>query len=345
MNNDKFIDHFITFIENNFDRNEHLFIVFNDHPESKYPIQPRENIVFLNRELGFSKNIFQFSKQLIPYFTKARIVILHGLFIRNLVDFLFINQRFLKKCRWVMWGGDLYHDYRYKYHTIKGKLYIFRKKTVIRKLQGLITYVKGDYELAKKWYGAKGEYYECFMYPSNLYKEYDVKPITHDTINIQVGNSADPSNNHIDVFEQLLKFKNENIKIYVPLSYGNSEHTEKVISAGNAMFGDKFIPMTDFMVFDQYLHFLADIDIAIFNHKRQQAMGNIITLLGLGKKVYLRNDITPWQTFEECGIHIFDVEHIEISQLDEKTKQQNMARVKEYFSKENFVKQLENVFR
>ncbi|MSR16434.1 MAG: 4-alpha-L-fucosyltransferase, partial [Methylococcaceae bacterium] len=209
----------------------------------------------------------------------------------------------------------------------------------------LITYVKGDYELARKWYGAEGKYYECFMYPSNLYKEYSIQLKTHDTINIQVGNSAFSNNNHIEVFEKLYKFKDENIRIYVPLSYGSSKYTQQVISAGQAMFGDKLIGMTDFMAFNEYLDFLSDIDVAIFNHERQQAMGNKITLLGLGKKVYMRSDITPWETFSAQGIKVFDIENIELFQLDKNIRQQNMIRVKEYFSKDNFVKQLENVFR
>lgn len=41
------------------------------------------------------------------------------------------------------------------------------------------------------------------------------------------------------------------------------------------------------MPFEEYLGLLAKIDIAILNHKRQQAMGNITTLLGLGKKYIL----------------------------------------------------------
>jgi dTDP-N-acetylfucosamine:lipid II N-acetylfucosaminyltransferase len=213
-------------------------------------------------------------------------------------------------------------------------------------LHGLITYIKGDYELAQKWYGATGTYYECFMYPSNLYKEYDIKPRAHDTINIQVGNSADPTNNHIEVFEKLAIYKHKNIKVYVPLSYGgNPEYAQKIISVGNDMFGDKFIAMTDFMSFDNYLDFLADIDIAVFNHNRQQAMGNAITLLGLGKKVYIRNDVTPWEMFEERGIKVLDVANIELSELDQATKQQNMEKVKEQFSKKYLIKQLETVFQ
>ena len=345
MSNDKFTESFIIFIETNFDKHEHLFLIVNILPESQYPISMRENIIFLDGSLCKSKNFFKFSRCLIPYFNHASIIIFHGIFTKSIINFLFLNPIFLKKSLWVIWGGDLYYDNKYNSLNPIENFYIFRKKNIISKLHGLITYVKGDYELARKWYGAEGKYYECFMYPSNLYKEYSIQLKTHDTINIQVGNSAFLNNNHIEVFEKLYKFKDENIRIYVPLSYGSSKYAQQVISAGQAMFGDKLIGMTDFMAFNEYLDFLSDIDIAIFNHERQQAMGNKITLLGLGKKVYMRSDITPWETFSAQGIKVFDIENIELFQLDKNIRQQNMIRVKEYFSKDNFVKQLETVFR
>jgi hypothetical protein len=57
------------------------------------------------------------------------------------------------------------------------------------------------------------------------------------------------------------------------------QHAKLVIAQGHEWFGDKLVPMTGFMPFEQYLEFLKSFDIAIFNHQRQQAMGNTITLL------------------------------------------------------------------
>lgn len=183
-----------------------------------------------------------------------------------------------------------------------------------------------------------------YVYPSNLYKEYDIKPKEHSTINIQLGNSADPTNNHLDVLNKLVKYKDENIKIFTPLSYGDQEYAKDVIAKGKELFGDKFVALTDFMPFEKYLEFLGSIDIAIFAHKRQQAMGNTITLLRLGKKVYMRSDITPWQLFNDIDVKVFDVDNIGIDTMDEQTKMKNIRKVKEYFSQENYLKQLQNLF-
>lgn len=165
-------------------------------------------------------------------------------------------------------------------------------------MHGLITQIKGDYELAQEWYGAKGKYYYSFMYPSNLYKEYYLKKVEKDPgkTYIQVGNSACETNEHVEVFEKLLKYKGENIEIICPLSYsGKEEYIKQVVETGYKTFGkEKFTPIVDFMIFDQYLELLAKVDIAIFNHKRQRGLGNITTLLGLGKKVYIREEITTY---------------------------------------------------
>jgi len=73
-------------------------------------------------------------------------------------------------------------------------------------------------------------------------------------------------------------------------------------------------------------------------------MGTIISLLGLGVKVYMRSDITPWQLFDDIDVKVFDVQNIEIDLIDDKIKKENQSKIKNYFSKENYLKQLNNLF-
>ncbi len=42
-----------------------------------------------------------------------------------------------------------------------------------------------------------------------------------------MGNSANPTNNHIEVLNKLLKFKDEDIEIIAPLSYGEKSGLKK----------------------------------------------------------------------------------------------------------------------
>ena len=324
---EKFIPPFIEFVNKNFNSKEHIFILLGKK-ENRYGMKEYQNAVWIDKKY----KVFS----LLRHLYKAEKIIIHGLWSENFLKVLYLTPCLLKKSYWVMWGGDFY--FPDKQSNIK--------KQVIKKIGHFVTYIKGDYELVKKWYGANGEYHECIMYPSNLFKEYNVDNIPQkDYIAIQIGNSATETNNHFEVFEKLKKYRNENIMLYVPLSYGDKEYAKKVIKKGYEIFGEKkFKPILEFMPFDKYLEFLAKIDIAIFNHNRQQGMGNIITLLGLGKKVYMRSDVTSWKMFEEKGIKIFDFENIEISLIDERIKKENIEKIKTYFSEENLKSQLEKIF-
>jgi hypothetical protein len=182
------------------------------------------------------------------------------------------------------------------------------------------------------------------MYPSNLYKDLELPELKHDIISIQVGNSSDPSNNHLDIFKMMTPYKNHNIRVVVPLAYGDSSHAKLVLKEGKRIFGEKFYPLTEMLPLESYLDLLSRIDIAIFNHKRTQAMSNIITLTGLGKKVYIRSDISSWPVFEDQGIKLYDTtKGIDINPIPEIIKEKNITRTKAYFSEENYLKDLTNL--
>jgi hypothetical protein len=316
-------------------KNHYLFHYGKDDKEyAKYNISyifsswfsPIKNIYLL-------KKIFESDK-----------VIIHSLASPWLLIYLFIFPSLGKKMYWIIWGKDLYFYRELNNKKIYHKIYEFFRLRTIKNIKNVVTYIKGDYELAIQWYGSKSKYYECLMYPSNLYKEYNIKTKKQGRINILVGNSADPTNNHLDIFNNLKDYRYNDIKIYIPLSYGNKKYAKSIILKGEELFGDKFIPLTDFLSFEKYLDLLGEIDIAIFSHKRQQAMGNIITLLGLGKKVYMRSDITSWKLFKDIGIKVFDVEYMNLELLSDDIKIDNNKKIKEYFSKENYLKQLRLLF-
>ena len=315
---DKFIPPFIRVIKKEFNFEEHDFMLTSGIAD--IDLNTSDNIYLLKRK-GFS--CFKFYLLMLLKMHKADKVILHGLSSR-LVQILFFSPWLLKKCYWVIWGGDLY-TYQLGAKNWKWKAKEVFRRVIIKNIKNLVTYVKGDVELARKWYGAKGDYIECLMYMSNLYNEYKVPSYEGSTINILIGNSADPSNNHLEILDLLLPFIDENICIYAPISYGSSVHAKKVSIRGSELFDNKFIPLTELMPFDDYLKLLGSIDIAIFNHKRQQAMGSTITLLGLGKTVYIRSDTTQWEFFLEKDISVKDTLKFKNLKRGQENKNKNIA--------------------
>lgn len=215
---------------------------------------------------------------------------------------------------------------------------------MIKRIGHLITYIPGDIELVKRWYHNQGRYHECILYPSNLYKSCEKPAPLNAELRIQVGNSADPANNHFDALEKLKGLANVDFKAYVPLSYGDKVHATKVINLGYEIFGDKFVPLSAMLSLDDYIKFQNTIDIAIFNHKRQQAMGNTITLLGMGKTVYLRSDVTHWSFLQSIGLTVYDIEKDAITKGEPEALENNKKRVRTYFSIENLTRQWSSIF-
>ena len=116
------------------------------------------------------------------------------------------------------------------------------------------------------------------------------------------------------------------------------------------LYGDKFRPLDDFLPPQEYQKILNSVDVAIFNHDRQQALGNILILLHLGKKVFVKNDITTWNFLKKKGLTVYNTYDIDKSNfeefifLDESTKEKNREMVEKEFSEEKCVKLWRNIF-
>ncbi len=130
-----------------------------------------------------------------------------------------------------------------------------------------------------------------------------------------VGNSATLTNQHLKIFRKIKSLKLKNVKIYCPLSYGDCTYRDKVIKNGNFLFGNFFVPLVDIMSIEAYYSFLESIDVAIFDTERQQAMGNILELLFLGKKIFLNKESTSFDFLRSIKIKVNSTNEIDESIL------------------------------
>lgn len=120
----------------------------------------------------------------------------------------------------------------------------------------------------------------------DLLKGFEEKRINGD--NILVGNSATYTNNHLEAFELLSLMGIKNKEIICPLSYGSDKYKNEICKIGEDFFGCQFHALTGFMPIEEYINTLSSCSIVIMNHIRQQALGNIIIMLYLGAKVFLK---------------------------------------------------------
>lgn len=311
---------YIEFINKNFENNNHNFLIIDGEKkqgDKSYKNNNVERYISKGRNFrGILKKIFLIMQipilymKLFFYFKKSEKIIIHGLFDIRIIIFLYIFKSFLKKSNWVIWGGDLY-----KPPVKKGTFLDKVDKYIKKNIAYISSLVPEDYQMAKKINSVTGKYRKAiYITPitlSFLEKLEENKNSKKELINIQIGNSSDPSNNHMEVIDILKKYKDEKIKVYCPLSYGDMEYAKTIMEYGKKIFEEKFIGLLDFLPPQEYADYINNIDILIFNHKRQQGLGNINALAYLEKKIYIRNDISSWSYLkEELGLEIYNTLNI-----------------------------------
>ncbi|MBU2695119.1 TDP-N-acetylfucosamine:lipid II N-acetylfucosaminyltransferase [Pimelobacter sp. 30-1] len=113
---------------------------------------------------------------------------------------------------------------------------------------------------------------------------------------ILVGNSASWANNHLEAFRLLAKADLGDRRVVVPLTYGDDAYRDAVLAAGRRKLGERFHPLVDHLPIQEYLTLLGSCGVVLFNHRRQQGVGNIVAALQQGAHVYLdrRNPLFGW---------------------------------------------------
>jgi len=276
---------------------------------------------------------------------KADKIIIHCLASPFLVFYLFLFPSLCRKCYWVIWGKDLYLFHFEKNKRPYHHLYELFRKRVIYRIPFVVSNNEVDLRNAKEWYGLNARVFPSFSYPSNLYRSQPAfQQVPTDRVRILLGNSADPSNNHEVIFERIEAVKVEKVDLFVPLSYGSKEHCKHIIDLGESIFADRFHPLTESIPLKDYVRFLASIDIAVFAHERQQAVGTINTLIGFGKKVYLSKNSSVRDQLEQLGIKVFDLSNFDLSPIPEKVAEKNMAHLQRSFSPSELKSQWVEIF-
>lgn len=356
ITHEKFTANYINFMKTYLNDYQHTFCVtvYSCSKDEKIDgnLVDEENIIRYSgrKKMAFGRDIRTLLK-------KANKIIVSGIFGQEHIIFYWPNS-ILKKVYLHYWGADFYQMRNFIPLRLKTRRQWINRQHLIscfKRSAGAIFLIEGEYEEYKKITGIRKKNVFVAAMPSNPEKNDLLKKCrntliagTNTTVKIMIGNSATVTNQHRYVFESLQHLKNENIEIHCPLSYGDDEYKKEISSLGEEMFGNKFHPITEWMDADQYIKFLSTFDIAIFGNDRQQAMGNINTLLYMGKKIYLRTDTSMYLNYTKAGFKCYDVETIKIANIDElisfPEKHSNEKVADSYLTPEYIRNQWINVF-
>lgn len=203
----------------------------------------------------------------------------------------------------------------------------------------------GEVELIKKLYPSFKGKYVYGSYDQNFDLAKVVTPMESHSgdkpLRVLLGNSADPTNNHIDACKFIIKTLPQNCLIFCPLSYGDSDYSVIFQRWAKQHLQARFYPILDFLNRKDYVELLNSMDVVIMFHNRQQAFGNIITSLCLGKPVFIKRNSPLFSLLKSMGIpDVYSIEMLNksrISQMCEsayKNRSLTLSIIQDYYSEQ-----------
>lgn len=222
---------------------------------------------------------------------------------------------------------------------------IYPPQKILEHIDFFIPVISSEYEMIKKmhpWLSSKYASWKYGTIEDDYYVEIGKSDITD---NILVGNSATPENNHIEAFDYIYNHTDwRKRKIYCPLSYGNEEYALKIKAYGQNLFGENFVPLMTFMDKSAYNRILASCEFLVFNHIRQQALGNVISGLAM-KKTLILNEINPlcsWLKKSKIEVMTLNIEP-PLQPLPESILTRNKAIIDNIWSKQAIAENVQKI--
>jgi len=166
---------------------------------------------------------------------------------------------------------------------------------------------KDEYEYQCKLLKFERPFFNFLYYP--LERIVNINQLINSNKNvIMIGHSGFPNGNHLDIINKIKEYKIGNSILKIPFSYGNANYINAVKpyllqKRSDLHFIEEFVPL------EEYNIFLNDVKVAIFNNRRQQAVGNIIALLFMGAKIFLSERNTFLHFLKDNKIKIYSYEN------------------------------------
>lgn len=264
-----------------------LFVFVNKDAYEK--LSEYENIIYLKGIKSFNADVINFCAKHCDW-----------MFIHNLccspVEVLKIRKKARPKIIWRSWGSDVGYDFNSGnifIRTIKKVIGSFHKRVVSQFYAVGIANMVDKIDIEQRFgkvktfvlgYSANSQGYEAAL--TAKASVIDAKK----TINVLIGHSGFPNDNHIEILESLLKFKENNIKIYLVLAYGAEQYIQEIKEYAQKTWGDKVVIIDNFLTYPEYAKLLFNMDIAFFDGKRSYALGNIELLTFFRKKIFLNKN-------------------------------------------------------
>ena len=323
-----------------------------------FPNQKEFEFVKFNAE-----NLFEVNINTQDYYQKINEYDLICIHFLNPKLFALLKSKQIKKpILWIGWGGDYYwmmdtykdfniilpHTSRliqripfqkYIQSLVKKlkKLKTSPKLESINQIQYFAPVFKSEYELIRKNFPHfKPQFVEWnYGYIDQEVTDFYSSLWRHGN-KIMIGNSATPTNNHIDVMQDLKDVLAKE-ELIIPLSYGHPLYKNFIAKYARKNFNkievlEKLIPEKEF---DQIMLNCSNL---IVGSIRQQAVATISKALYMGINVFLYEDSLNYKFFKENSFYIYSIEelktnpHLLKTQLSKEQIIENRERINRFWS-------------
>ena len=375
-NDEKFINAANTSFDKAFPGQNRFFILVDDVTKPTKYVSLKKGVILKNNKIDSLKNF-------VNELDSEKFIVFHGMNYHN----GYIANRLSRDIRiiWILFGVEFYGNpflfkktafygsqtkdlYKSKFGNnqfekkiktnLRNSYYrIFKEtrapfveiKLAMHRANTIGILYKEEFDLITKKINKKTKYFFKFTY-------YPIEKMVDDVeerVNgdaILLGNSASYTNNHLEVLNKINDINIGKIKIICPLSYGDKEYALEIKKEGTKLFTHNFEALIDFMPLKKYNEHIKSCGIVIMNHYRQQAVGNVMTMLWRGAKVFLNEKSTLYHYLKRLNVHVYSISN-DLNSLNDlcllsiEQQEHNRNMLKEELSEAKIVEQIQNYFK
>lgn len=279
-----FVSKYIDMLNNEhefFNKDEHLFLT--NQPRIYETLKHYENIYFVEDAKSINK-----------YGDLGEWIIIHALNL-SIIQLLSIKRKYAKKIIWRTWGHDV-KVLPYKNNLLKNivkLVYNFLYRNKIKQFYAVGCASDVDVVKIKSFFGnirtVRIHYSFVKNRLNNLQSIFD-NMHQSDCLKVLLGHSGCDTDNHIELLYKLKPYKDENMQIFLPLTYGDSKYINQVISTAKNIFAEKVTVIDKHIPYYDYAKFISGIDVAIMDQTHSAALGNINLLAFFKKKIFVNKN-------------------------------------------------------
>ena len=337
--------------------------------KNKFIIRTNETPQYVKRDVAYAPLYSSDFSSIIGNTLDYERVIIHQF---SPMMFRWVSRNSFHNLAWAPWGVDLYdlpfvHFNLFEKETYEGfvkqsrefsdilyrwKYWMsnsFFKNAAYSKVNDLLTWMKSEHTFAHDRIPSLKASYKFFFY-ENPVAYRDLRHLvrqpaerTRKTLKLIIGNSATPTNNHVDAVRDL-SIQGVKADLFIPISYGNASYARFLKTALRFYKGGQVEFVDTRMDFNSYLNFLNTADALVMNNIRPQGYGNIFIMLFLGKPVFLNINNTSLPDIIEYKIPCLTIDRVKDMEVGTRITEQQLKPLADLLSHERNLKVCSELF-